>query len=97
MRYSALMPGIAVPHVRLAGLPRPLLALGLSREGIRFPRVDTPVRVVFLLVSPAERAEEHLRYLAAITRTVSSPDRVSELLDRASVGSGLDWMGLEEQ
>ena len=31
------------------------------------------------------------------TRTVSSPDRVSELLDRASVGSGLDWMGLEEQ
>lgn len=93
---SELVPGIVVPHVRLRGLPRPLLVLGLSAEGVRFPRATTPARLVFLLVSPAERAEEHLQALAEIARTASAPEEVAELLRRTAPGARLDWLGMED-
>ncbi|HEU4558244.1 MAG TPA: hypothetical protein VFS20_10355 [Longimicrobium sp.] len=44
---------------------------------MEFPRARHPARLifllVFLLVSPAERADEHLRTLAAVARLLSAP------------------------
>jgi hypothetical protein len=47
-------------------------------------------------VSPAERAEEHLRTLAAIARLLSAPERVRELMDRFAPGSDLDRLHVDE-
>lgn len=93
---SELVPGVVLPHVRLKGLARPVLLLGVSREGVEFPRARHPARLIFLLVSPAERAEEHLRMLAEIARLLSAPDRVRELVDRFAPGTELDWLHVEE-
>ena len=93
---SELVPGVVLPHVRLKGLTRPVLLLGVSREGIAFPRARHPARLVFLLVSPAERAEEHLRTLAGVARLLSTPDRVRELIDRLAPGTDLGWLRVDD-
>jgi Kef-type K+ transport system membrane component KefB/nucleotide-binding universal stress UspA family protein len=93
---SELVPGVVLPHVRLKGLARPVLLLGVSREGVEFPRARHPARLIFLLVSPAERAEEHLQTLAEVARLLSAPDRVRELIDRFAPGTELDWLHVDE-
>jgi len=93
---SELVPGVVLPHVRLRGLARPVLLLGVSRPGVEFPRARHPARLIFLLVSPAERAEEHLRTLAGIARLLSAPERVRELMDRFAPGTDLDWLHVDE-
>jgi mannitol/fructose-specific phosphotransferase system IIA component (Ntr-type) len=87
---------VVLPHVRLADLPHPVLVLGVSQGGVDFPRAREPARLIFLLVSPAERAEEHLRYLAEIARLLSSPERVRELMERFAPGTELDWLHVDD-
>jgi mannitol/fructose-specific phosphotransferase system IIA component (Ntr-type) len=61
--------GVAVPHVKVDGLPRIVVAVGRSSHGVDFGSLDgQPVYSVFLIVSPAERPEEHLRAMDLIFR-----------------------------
>jgi mannitol/fructose-specific phosphotransferase system IIA component (Ntr-type) len=61
--------GVAVPHVKVEGLPRIVAAVGRSSKGIDFGSLDgQPVYSVFLIVSPAEQPEEHLRAMDLIFR-----------------------------
>jgi Kef-type K+ transport system membrane component KefB/mannitol/fructose-specific phosphotransferase system IIA component (Ntr-type)/nucleotide-binding universal stress UspA family protein len=93
---SEIVPGVALPHTRLPGLPRPILLLGTSDGGVRLPHGSRPARLLVLLVSPAERADEHLRALARIARTLSDPARTGSLLERHAPGSTLDWLHVDE-
>lgn len=93
---SEIVPGVALPHTRLPGLPRPILLLGISEGGVRLPHGTRPVRMMVLLVSPAERADEHLRALARIARTLSDPAQTGSLLERHAPGSTLDWLHVDE-
>jgi Kef-type K+ transport system membrane component KefB/mannitol/fructose-specific phosphotransferase system IIA component (Ntr-type) len=93
---SEIVPGVVLPHVRLKGLARPLLVVGVSEGGVSFPLAKEPARLIFLLLSPAERAEEHLRALADIARLLTTPGRVAELLDRFAPGTSLDWMHVDD-
>jgi Kef-type K+ transport system membrane component KefB/mannitol/fructose-specific phosphotransferase system IIA component (Ntr-type) len=89
--YSTeILPGVVVPHARVDGLAEPMVFLGLSREGIPFPGAQEPARVIFLLLSPSERPEEHLRHLADIARLVSNAERVQNLLDSRTTEDLLD-------
>jgi nitrogen PTS system EIIA component len=73
--------GVAIPHCKMKGLERALLAIGLARQGIDFGAVDDePVRVLFLLVSPYESPAEHLQALAAISRWVKADHHVEKVL-----------------
>ena len=78
------------------GLPRPILLLGISDDGVRLPHGSRPARLLVLLVSPAERAEEHLRVLARIARLLSDPARTGSLLERHAPGSTLDWLHVDD-
>jgi PTS system nitrogen regulatory IIA component len=61
--------GVAVPHVKAEGLSRIVAAVGRSAAGIDFGSLDgQPVYSVFLIVSPAEQPEEHLRAMDLIFR-----------------------------
>ncbi|MDH3443750.1 MAG: HAD-IC family P-type ATPase, partial [Deltaproteobacteria bacterium] len=63
-RYSFLGEGIAVPHLRVDGLPAPELLLGLSSEGVTFK--DHKVHVIVFLITPAEQPAQHLQLLQRI-------------------------------
>ncbi len=74
--------GVAIPHCKLPGISRAILAIGISAEGIDFRAVDgLPVRIFFLVVSPSQSPAEHLHVLAAISRWVRAPGRIAKLLD----------------
>jgi nitrogen PTS system EIIA component len=61
--------GVAVPHVKVEGLSRIVAAVGRSGQGIDFGSLDgQPVFSVFLIVSPTEQPEEHLRAMDLIFR-----------------------------
>lgn len=77
--------GIAVPHAIVESLPHTVLALASIPKGMDFHSVDNhPVRVVFLLLSPPDRAREHIKLLARISRICSSPSLVRQIAEAAT-------------
>ncbi len=85
MASTGLGDEVAVPHAVIAGLSRPLMALGFSPEGVDFNAADgAPAKVVFLLLMPPRTHDQEVRILAAIARAVLEPAARERLL---SVGS----------
>lgn len=76
--------GVAIPHARCPGLLTPMVVLGRSNEGIVFSAGSSqPVRLVFLLVTPAERTDVQLALLAQIAQVAGDPS-ITDRLRRAS-------------
>ena len=72
--------GVAIPHCKLKGLRRGVVAVGVTDQGIDFQAVDgRPVNVFFLVVSPSESPAEHLQVLAAISRWIKADSHVEKL------------------
>ena len=76
--------GIAIPHCKLKGLARGVVAIGTVPEGVDFGAVDgRPVRLVFLVITPLESPAEHLQVLAAISRWIKADRHAEGLLSRS--------------
>jgi PTS system nitrogen regulatory IIA component len=88
--------GVAVPHAKVEGLSRVVAAVGRSSRGIDFSSLDgEPVYAIFLIASPAEQPEEHLRAMDLVFRHLQqekfrkflrqsdSPEKIVELLKEA--------------
>lgn len=64
--------GVAVPHVKHAGVTTMVAAVGLSQRGVDFSSLDKqPVYTVFLLLSPDDKPEEHLKAMELIFKNLS--------------------------
>ena len=64
--------GVAVPHVKFDGVEKMSAAVGISASGVEFAAMDhQPVYSIFLLLSPADRPEEHLQAMEVIFRNLS--------------------------
>ncbi len=62
--------GCAIPHGKIEGLPKVIGYFARLTAPIDFQAVDgMPVDLVFLLLSPADAGADHLKALAAISRT----------------------------
>ena len=73
--------GVAVPHCKVDGLDRVVLAVGLSKEEIDFDSADgLPVRVFFVLLSPPDQPAAHLQSLAAVSRWAQGEGHLERLL-----------------
>ncbi len=67
--------GIAVPHARLDLLERPLVLLGVSKEGIEWDAIDDqPAHLVFLILTPRDDADTQLEILGTLARGASRPE-----------------------
>ncbi len=88
--------GVAVPHAKVAGISRVVASVGRSPAGIDFSSLDgQPVHIVFLIVSPEEQPDEHLRAMDLVFRHLQqerfrkfmlqsdSNDKVYDLLKEA--------------
>lgn len=61
--------GIAIPHGKIAGLPRVCGLFVRLDKALDFASVDDlPVDLVFALLSPPEAGAEHLKALARVSR-----------------------------
>ena len=79
---TAIGSGVAIPHCKLDGLDRVVLAVGILAEGIDFGATDEePVRVFFCIVSPNASPAAHLQCLAAVSRWVKDDTHVERILE----------------
>ena len=61
--------GIAMPHAKIEGLSQTVCAIAQLPDGLPFyPEDEEPVRLVFLLLSPAGEPEMHLAVMGEIAR-----------------------------
>lgn len=61
--------GVAVPHIKHPKVPRMMATIGRSAGGIDFAALDrAPVYSVVLLLSPADKPDEHLQAMENIFR-----------------------------
>jgi mannitol/fructose-specific phosphotransferase system IIA component (Ntr-type) len=56
--------GVAFPHVRVNGLSSPVIALGMTRQGVSNVSTEKPIEIVFLMLSPAEPPEIQVQILS---------------------------------
>lgn len=85
--------GVAIPHCKLVELPDVLVAVGIADQGVDFAAVDgKPVRLFFLVVSPARSPAAHLQSLASISKWVKKDDHVSRLLEMNDAGAIHDFI-----
>jgi mannitol/fructose-specific phosphotransferase system IIA component (Ntr-type) len=63
--------GIAIPHTKYPGVPQTTGTVAVSQGGVDFASLDgQPVYVFFLLVSPPETPDNHVRALQKMARLV---------------------------
>lgn len=59
---------ILMPHARIQGIERSLLALGVGKAGIRDRDTGRAARIMFLMLSPAEESATHVEMLGILAR-----------------------------
>ena len=91
---TGLGDGIAIPHARLGGMNAPVVAVGLSAEGIEWDAVDgKPAHLVFLVLTPADDVESQLQILGCIAQGFADAKERRALLDADS--ETVVWQHLE--
>ncbi len=73
--------GIGIPHGKLKELNEPVLAFGLSRQGVDFESMDgRPTHIFFLLLTPDDSAGLHLKLLASISKLLKQEPIKEQLM-----------------
>jgi fructose-specific phosphotransferase system IIA component len=93
---TAIGRGLAIPHARTPSVERVIMAMARLQPGADFGAEDgEPVRLVFLLGTPEDRAGEYLKALGRLSKLLkenglrrellkaSTPEAVLELLEKA--------------
>ena len=72
-RSTGIGEGIAIPHGKSPRVDSLFLAIGVPSSPIEFDAIDgKPVRLLALLVSPADRIAEHIQALGRVSRLMSN-------------------------
>ena len=72
--------GIAIPHGRLAGLPKIVGLFARLESAIDYDAVDEqPVDLVFLLLAPEGAGADHLKALARVSRLLRNQQTCEKL------------------
>jgi mannitol/fructose-specific phosphotransferase system IIA component (Ntr-type) len=88
--------GVAVPHMKHKTVQHASAAIGMSQAGLDFSAPDRqPVYIIFLLLSPEDRPDDHLHAMEVIFRNLAnerfrrllrqspSPEEVQRVLEEA--------------
>ncbi|HEX3675062.1 MAG TPA: PTS IIA-like nitrogen regulatory protein PtsN [Rhizomicrobium sp.] len=72
--------GIAIPHGRLAGLPKIVGLFARLETPIAYEAVDDqPVDLIFLLLAPEDAGADHLKALARVSRLLRNKQTCEKL------------------
>lgn len=89
--------GVAIPHGKLRGLDRLLMAFGRKKDGIDFDAMDNrPAHLFFLLLAPESEATLHLKALARISKLLRKEDVRRQLLDASDSATLLSILSQED-
>ena len=67
--------GVGIPHGKLEGAERSLIAMGISRNGIDYDSLDgEPVYIVITIFANPANPAQHIEVLAEISRLFAIPE-----------------------
>ncbi|MBS3741907.1 MAG: PTS sugar transporter subunit IIA [Candidatus Cloacimonetes bacterium] len=77
---TALGNGIAIPHAKLEKIDDFVLAVLTSPKGVNFNAVDRKsVHVIFALIGPKDKPNEHLKLLSMISQILRDRNSVADI------------------
>jgi len=78
--------GIGIPHAKSEAVVSSTIAFIRAPDGIDFDALDDePVRLLFLLLVPADGGEEHLQMLSSLSRSLMHEETRTALMNAESV------------
>jgi len=85
--------GLAVPHVKVAALPRSVVAFGRSIRGVEWDCCDgLPAHFIFMVLTPAREEDIHVQLLALIARALGPAEVRERLMTAGSKDALLEVM-----
>src|SRR5690554_2367940 len=84
---TALPNGTALPHIRVSGLERPVILVGISKRGVIFGGSE-PVKLFLLFLTPDDDTALHLKLLSMISSLLQNNkliDMIKETHTREAV------------
>jgi two-component system sensor histidine kinase KdpD len=60
--------GVAFPHARVENLKKPVVAMGITRQGVSDLSLEKPVEYIFLVLTPVESPDIQVRILGILAR-----------------------------
>ena len=60
--------GVAFPHARVENLEHPVVAMGVTRQGVADISTEKPVEYIFLVLTPADSPDIQVRILGILAR-----------------------------
>jgi CBS domain-containing protein len=95
---NIVAPGIAIPHARIGGLKRLVVAIATSRKGIRFSdKSGGLAKLIILILTPHDTPAAYLQALSSLSRILQgpgTPEKVAELSTGEMVWHFFDRGGL---
>ena len=90
---STAQQGVAIPHIKLEGVDRVCMVVGVHPEGLDFSALDgESVHVFFALVRPLDQTDEHIGLLRQIASAANHRDFVSFAKQAESPGQIIDLL-----
>ena len=82
MMTTGIGNGLALPHIRVAGFPAPLVIIGLCQKPITDYRTldNEPVRLIVFLAADEKDQEAYLKILGSIPVTLKDKETMAEIL-----------------
>jgi mannitol/fructose-specific phosphotransferase system IIA component (Ntr-type) len=71
--------GVAFPHARIKDLDSSIVAIGLTCQGVVDVSTDKPILLVFLILSPEQKADEQIQLLALSSRAAANRHLIQTL------------------
>ncbi|WP_340102585.1 PTS sugar transporter subunit IIA [Rhodohalobacter sp. 8-1] len=73
---------LAIPHGKCDSISETLASFAVLDESVEFDSIDNlPVKMVFLLVGPEDRSNQHIKLLSRISRLMNSSTFRNKLLE----------------
>ncbi len=90
--------GIGIPHGKLKGIDSLILGFGLSRGGVDFESIDgKPTHIFFLLLTPENSIDIHLRMLARISGILKNEIFKQRLMNASDADEILEIIRQEDE
>ena len=90
--------GIGIPHGKLKSLESLILGFGISQQGVDFDSIDKkPAHIFFLLLTPENSIELHLKLLAKISMILKNDLFKKQLIESANCDDIINRIKKEEE
>lgn len=97
-RSTGIGSGIAIPHGKCGAVNELTMAIGIAGEPIEFESVDgKPVKIIILLVSPADRTGPHIQALARISKLMLDEGFRKKLEEAKSAEEAFELLSSKEK